>query len=325
MHKRAVQCLDCRLGIVSNNNRLIRDKTYFASARVESLLTDVKSYAEVPYEGVNAEFIVLDDPQMEPFVSIGEEACTCAGDISEWEEACSDLRYSVFGNLGLFFRYTLATLERYHGIYSLHASSVYIPDKNTLMIVIGGAGAGKTVYLLRAVEEDWKIFSTEMTHFRITKQGLSFFKGSLYDNVRLGSLIYDFPGVAGRLGIRIPQSDDPWESQITIDLRPMQAEESYLNPRVQIVLARIESNRDEADVRSIDRGDRLVRHLYKNASEKFAYPWLMYERIPVEGCDDRWLARTRLEIIREFIAKADLLPVKSILAGVKSCMDGLDL
>ena len=322
--KRAVQCLDAKIGIVSNNDKLIREKRYFESACVESLLTNVHKFQEVPYENVNAEFIVLDDPLLKPTISIGKESCFCTGDFSTWERNCKDIRYSLFGNLGLFFRYTLAVLERFHGIYSFHASSLFIPSNNTLLLVTGGAGAGKSVFLLKGVVEGWKILSTEMTHMRITQDGYEFYKGSLYDNVRLGSLIHDFPQVIDKLGLEIPDVDDVWEDQITIDLSPLQAENIYRNPKVQIVNARIESNREKADVSVLKEKDKIIWSLYKNVSEKFASPWLMYEKLPVTGCDDQQLAKKRLETIRTFLQKADMLPMKTVLAGVKNCMEGIE-
>jgi hypothetical protein len=323
LNKRAVQCLDAKIGIVSNNGDLIRQERYFESARVESLLTNVRQYKEIPYDNVDTEFIVLDDPSLRPYVSICKESCCCLGDFSTWEKECGDSRYGLFGNLGLFFRYTLTTLERHHGIYSFHAGSIYIPDHNLLLLVMGGPGAGKSVYLLRSILDGWKIFSTEMTHFRIGEKGIEFFKGSLFDNVRLGSLIHDFPEVIDKLGLKIPNIKNEWEEQTTIDLSAFQADDVYRNPRIQIINVRIESDRKKADVSVMKDKEIIVRTLYKNACEKFISPWLMYGRLPVAGCDDELLAQKRLKTMYGFYEKADLLPVKSVLSGVKNCMDGI--
>lgn len=325
LYTRAIGCLDARIGIVSNNNELIRDARYFESDRMESLLTNVHQLPEVPYEDTDAEVIVVDDPHLKPYVSVGEGTCVCAGDFSRWERECKDIRYSVFGNLGLFFRYSLAVLERFHGIYSFHASSLFIPQSNTLLLIVGGAGAGKTVYLLKGVVEGWKILSTEMTHLRITKDGYEFYKGSLYDNVRVGSLVYDFPEAIEKLGLHIPEVDNVWGHKVTIDLKPLEADDVYRNPRVQIINARIESDRTKADVSDIKERDKVLWTLYQNASEKLAPPWLMYERVPVGRCDDDDLARARLETLGTFLDSADLAPIKSILAGVKNCMEGIEL
>ena len=139
--KRAVKCLDATIGIVSNNKELIRDKRFFQSPKMESLLTNIHKLPEVPYKDIDAEFIVVDDPKVKPSISIGPRTCFCAGDFTRMEKECAAIRYGLFGNLGLFFRYTLAVLERCHGIYSFHASSMYIPGNKTLLRVIGEAGS----------------------------------------------------------------------------------------------------------------------------------------------------------------------------------------
>lgn len=323
--KRAVKCLDATIGIVSNNRKLIRDKRFFASPKMESLLTNIHKLPEVPYENIDAEFIVVDDPQVQPAVSIGPRTCFCAGDFTRMEKECADIRYGLFGNLGLFFRYTTAVLERCYGIYSFHASSLYIPSNNTLLLVIGEAGAGKTVYLLEGVVHGWKIFSTEMTHLRLTKRGYEFYKGSLYDNVRVGNLVHDFPEAIDKLKLTIPKRQDIWSHKITIDLEPLQAADVYKNPKVQIANVRIESDRTKADVGVMKNRDKIAWALHKNASEKLAPPWLMYERIPVGGCDDEGLSRARLSAMRRFLEIGDILPVKSIFAGVKNCLEGIEM
>jgi hypothetical protein len=323
-YKRALQCWDAKIGIVSNNRDIMKDPRFFESPKMESLLTNIYRLPEIPYQDLDAEFIVVDDPQVKPSLSIGERTCFCAGDFTRYEKECQDIRYGLFGNLGLFFRYLLAVLERYHGIYSFHASSLFIPSNNTLLLVIGEAGAGKTVYLLEGVVQGWKIFSTEMTHLRLTKKGYEFYKGSLYDNVRVGNLVYDFPEAIDILKLSIPKVKNIWGHKITIDLEPLAAADVYKNPKVQIASVRIESDRTKADVSVIKNPDKIAWTLYKNASEKLDPPWLMYERIPVGRCGDDALSQARLAALKRFVEIGDILPVKSIFAGVKSCLEGIE-
>jgi len=326
LYKRALKCVDARLGIISNNGELIREQRYFNDTVMESILTNVHRLDDIPFEGErDADFIVVDDPQVEPRVEITEKACFCSGDFSKWEKTCADNRYSLFGNLGQFFRYMMATLERCHNIYSFHASSMYIPSNNTILLIVGGAGAGKTIYLLEAVMLGWKILSTEMTHFRFTDKGYEVIKGALYDNIRVGNLVYDFPEVPKKLGIQIPQVEDVWGQKIALDLTPLQAEDVYLNPRLQIVNAHIESHRPKADVSVMKKKDKVVWTLYQNASEKISPPWLMYEQVPVTGSDDPALAWKRLKTMRRLVDEVDMLPVKSVIAGAKNCLEGIEI
>lgn len=324
MYKRAVKIVETKIGLISNNENLITEHRYFGGQVMESLLTDIHSIGSVPYRNdLDAYFIAIDDPNVHPQVNVTGKVLTATGDFSLYERQCSDNRYSLFGNLGLFFRYLLVTLERYHHIYSFHASSMFSPSRNTLLLVVGGAGAGKTCFLLRGLEDDWQIFSTEMTHFRFTDQGYLFYMGSLYDNIRLGNLIYDFPTAKEKLKVEMPDAADVWSHKIAIDMGHIAAQTQYLNPRVTVVDAKIESDRQTPIVKTITRKEKIVKLLFDNATEKFGSPFILYDRIPVASLDTPDLMSRRLQIMYRFAEEVKLNPVKSILAGAQNCMEGI--
>jgi hypothetical protein len=322
MYKRAVKVAQARIGIVSNDEKLVTEPRYFEGQVLESLLTDIHSIQSIPYsEDLDAYFIAIDDPGVEPQVRVTEKILYATGDFSRYEKECSDNRYSLFGNLGLFFKYLLVTLERCHQVYSFHASSMYSPSRNNLLLVVGGAGAGKTVFLLKGLEDDWQIFSTEMTHFRFTDQGYEFYMGSLFDNIRLGTLIYDFPDANKRLKVEIPKVPDIWGHKIAIDMGHIAARPSYLNPRVTVIDAKIESGRETPVVKTIIRKEKIVKLLFDNATEKFGSPVILYDLIPVESLDTPDLMKRRLRTMTRFVEEVTLNPVKSVLAGAKNCME----
>jgi hypothetical protein len=324
VYRRAVKIVQARMGIVSNNEKLVTEPRYFEGQVMESLLTNIHSIEPIPYtDDLDAYFIAIDDPNVHPQVTVTEKALLATGDFTRYEEECSDNRYSLFGNLGLYFRYLLVTLERHHHIYSFHASSMFSPSRNTLLLVVGGPGAGKTVFLLKGLEDDWQIFSTEMTHFTFTDEGYFFYMGSLYDNIRVGNLIYDFPQAKDKLEVEIPDVADPWGHKIAIDMGTIAAQPRYLNPRVTIVDARIESGRDIPIVTTITQEEKIVKILFDNATEKFGSPFILYDRIPVGSLDTSDLMTKRLEAMYRFVEEVSLNPVKSTLAGAQNCMEGI--
>jgi len=325
MFRRAVKIVEARIGLVSNNEGLITEPRYFAGKVMESLLTDIHSIVPIPFsDHLDAYFVAIDDPNIQPQVKVTDKVLTATGDFSRYEKECSDNRYSLFGNLGLFFKYLLVTLERYHDIYSFHASSMYSPSRNTLLLVVGGAGAGKTVFLLKGLEDDWRIFSTEMTHFRFTEKGYEFYMGSLYDNIRLGNLIYDFPKAKEKLKVEIPPGvTDVWGHKIAIDMKHIAAGPRYLNPRVTVVDARIESGREQPIVKIVSRKEKIVKILFDNATEKLGPTLVFYDVIPVESFDTAELMRQRLQVMTRLVNEVQLNPVKSVLAGAKNCMEGI--
>jgi hypothetical protein len=324
MYKRAVSIAQARIGIVSNNEKLVTEPRYFEGQILESLLTNIHSIQPIPYTNdLDAYFVALDDPNIQPQVKVTEKVLLATGDFSRYERECSDNRYSLFGNLGLFFKYLLVTLERYHHVYSFHASSMFSPSRNTLLLVVGGPGAGKTVFLLKGLEDDWQIFSTEMTHFKFTDQGYVFYMGSLFDNIRLGTLIYDFPEANKRLKVEIPDVPDVWGHKIAIDMRHIAGQPHYVNPRVTIVDAKIESGRDTPIIKTITRKEKVVKLLFDNATEKFGSPVVLYDRIPVESLDTPELMNKRLQVMVRFAEEVKFNEVKSCLAGAKNCMEGI--
>jgi hypothetical protein len=188
---------------------------------------------------------------------------------------------------------------------------------------VGGPGAGKTVFLLKGLEDDWQIFSTEMTHFKFTDQGYVFYMGSLFDNIRLGTLIYDFPEANKRLKVEIPEVPDVWGHKIAIDMRHIAGQPHYVNPRVTIADVKIESGRDTPIIKTITRKEKIVKLLFDNATEKFGSPVVLYDRIPVESLDTAELMNKRLQAMVRFVEEVKFNEVKSCLAGAKNCMEGI--
>jgi len=324
MFKRAVKILHARLGILSNNEALINEPRYFEGQVMESLLTNIHSIEKIPYsDDLDAYLVVIDDPHVFPEVRVTDHVITAAGDFTRYERECSDNRYSLFGNLGLLFKILLMTLERKYNTWTFHASSMYSPSRKTLLLVVGGAGAGKTVFLLKGLEDDWRIFSTEMTHVEFSPEGPVFYMGSLYDNIRLGNLIYDFPKAKDRLDVRLPDVADVWGHKIAIDMRHIAAEPKYVNPKIQIIDAKVESGRENPIVKTVTRKEKIVKILFDNATEKFGNTVVLYDKIPVMSLDTPDLSRRRLQAMTRLVEVGKLNPVKSVLAGAKNCMEGL--
>ncbi len=324
MYKRAVKIVEAKIGILSNNENLIYERRYFDDQVMESLLTNIHSIQNIPFgDDLDAYFVVLDDPKAPAQINITDRILTAIGDFSRLEKECSDNRYSLFGNLGIFFRYLLVVLERFHNIYSFHASSMYSPSRDTLLLVVGGAGAGKTVFLLKGLEDDWKIFSTEMTHLRFVDQGYEFYMGSLFDNIRLGNLIYDFPKANQKLKIEIPNVPDVWGHKIAIDMGHIAAKPVYRNPKVTVVQAKIESNREEPIIQTVKRKEKIAKILFDNATEKIGSTVVYYDYIPGQSFDTPALAGRRLNAMYRFANEVKLNPVKSVLAGTKTGMEGI--
>lgn len=323
--RRGIKICEARIGLASNNKELITRAEYFSDQVMQSLLTDYHKVAEIPWsEDLDAQFEILDVPDAAPEITLGQNRALAVGDWTGLEAKASDRRYTLFGNLGFLFRYTIRVLEESHRIWSFHASAMVDEKRGELWLIPGGAGAGKTVFLLAGLERGWTIFSTEMTHLRVTERGCEWFKGSLFDNIRVGTLLHDFPGVAPRLGIELPRVKDPWAHKIALDLGHVQTPRDTLaNLPLRIISPKVESGRDRAIVSRIDKREKLVKLLFDNATEKHGGSVLLYDCLPLISLDTPELARERWQAMERLVAAAEIRLAASTLCGARNCMEGL--
>jgi hypothetical protein len=324
---RAIRMLGISYGLGSNNGGLVHNPEFFEPGEIQSQVTNWSEIETVSYKpGLDAYCHFLDKEDLPFDISVSERELLVQGDLGRLDREGRDRRWSLLGNMGLFFRYALTVQER-HGIYSLHASAIYKPAEDELLVLAGKAGAGKTVYLLEALARGYQIFSTEMTYFRLVPEGIVFYRGALMDNIRVGSFIYDFPEAAGRLNLELPEEENPWEAKVSVNMAGVTTQRAeLLNPRISLVFPRIEAGHDHASVRDITRPRALVRLLFENASEKIGSTTLLYEELPVAGLDSPALAQARWEAFAQLVAapRWEIKQARTILAGPKSCMEGID-
>jgi hypothetical protein len=326
-HTRAIRILGIRYGLGSNNAALVHNPEFWEEGEIQSQITNWCEIEPVPYgPDLDAYAHFFDDPALPFAIEAGVRDLSVQGDLARLEREGRDKRWFLLGNIGLWFRWALTVQER-HGIYSLHASSIYKPDDDELLVIVGKAGAGKTVYLLESVLRGYQVFSTEMTFFRVEPERVVFYRGALMDNIRVGSFVYDFPQAAERLGLTLPETDDPWETKISVPMHSVTtAQAELVNPQISFLFPRIETGVAHAQVHEVKSPRTLVRVLFDSLSEKIGSTTLICEELPVTGLDSPSLAHARWETVRRLVAAPhwQIKQAKSILAGPKSCMEGID-
>ena len=324
---RGLRILGITYGLGSNNRQLIFNPEFFEPGEIQSQITNWCQIEYIPYGlELDAYCHFLDDPSLPFEIRAGEQELFAQGDLSRLDREGRDRRWSLLGNMGLFFRYALAVQER-HGIYSFHAAAIYKPQEDQLLVIVGKAGAGKTVYLLETLVRGYQIFSTEMTYFRLVPEGVLFYRGALMDNIRVGSFVYDFPEAAERLGLGLPEVENPWEAKISVPMHSATTQQAeLLNPRLSFIFPRIEAGRGHAIVHDVAHPRTLARLLFDSASEKIGGTTLLYEELPVAGLDSPVLAQARWEAIWQLVTapRWEIDQAKTILAGPKSSMEGVD-
>ncbi|MBN1274141.1 MAG: hypothetical protein JXB26_17900 [Candidatus Aminicenantes bacterium] len=296
---------EARIGLRSTNSELFRPDRFFW------MDTNFQSVETIPFdEARDSRVDIFDGPQKEG-MTVDKDILILHGDFSRWEKETNDRRHSLFGNLGIFSSWVLRTLEEKHGIFTLHACA--LEKKSRLLIIVGGAGSGKSVFLLSALKKGWSLFSTEFVHFSL-KRNLNFFKGSIKDAVRVDTLNNHFSGFARDPDIA-PREEKG--GKMVVDLAAFQTVRNHLeSPDVFLVFPHVENKWDKVVWEDIKSRENLLRELFLNVSEKLGKSLLLYGRMPVPGIDTFELGRKRFHTIELLLDSGRIKRALRWISGV---------
>lgn len=321
--------IEAKLAVYSNNAVLVYPDTYMDPALQAQ---DPQIWRSMSSLGPNrvlspdacpdARLYIIDEaePGSDLSLTYDEDSYFIRGPINELEKNPPDRRFTLFGCGGLMAKILLATLEDKHNICSLHATSLYNASDNHMILFIGGAGVGKTILMLEAsLRRGYKVFSTEYTHFTPTDGGVSFFKGSLFDNVRIGNLTHDFPEAISTLGVQVPDVQNIWDTKIIVDFRPVQTERDKIeNPELTLVFPRIESERKAVDLDTVP-ADKCLLNTFLNAGEIINRPRLYYGILAIPSFDTLKRVSRRLALVKKFFSNSKIREAKTLFAGIHNC------
>lgn len=308
--------------ITANRADLLAQDRYFDGTVMESLRTNVFKIDRLPPgTAADSEIRIIDEPSRPTSVSHQPGAMEASGDFTTLEQVCPDPRYSIFGNLGLYFRFAMAEMED-KGMFSFHASGLYREEDNRLLMLVGGPGAGKTVFLLAGILLGYRVLSAEMIHVKVNEDEARFFKGALIDNVRVGTLTQDFPNVAEVVGIEIPETQDIWATKIAVDLTQVATRDDVLvNPHLDVVFPHVERGRGAPEIGPVRDPLVMGRLLFGNLSEKISQSFLLYDQYPVYSFDTPQRAARRFEFVQRLTPR--VRSAKRVLTGPTECMKGV--
>ncbi len=316
-YKSAVKIGPARIGICTNHPAHIPEFT--STIEVKSLLTDFHKTEIIPYSPDMDGFIHIQESQDTPECLLSGNILLLRGPLLELADKALDLRYSLWGNLGLLYHYTLYLLESCHRIYSFHACALYAPHSKILYVIAGGAGSGKTVYLLSGLLQGLKLFSTETVHLDTRNQEFGWLMGSLVDNVRMGTLAYDFPQFMPES--ELPSPNQIWQKKIALDLSVYQYEQEVIQDAasIRLLFPHLERGRSEFLMAPMSQPNQAAKRLFDNISEKRAQSFVLYDRIAVAGFDTPASAQKRLDALYRFVRDPHVDLIASVFADPQHC------
>lgn len=318
LRRKIIGVVEANIGLVSNCQELLEWKEGIADINTDFLVTERTEEVRS-----DANFYIFNENKS-PRINVARNEVLATGDFVALERETTDPRFSLLGNEGLFFRFALKVLEEIHGIFSFHGCSLFKEGGNQLFIICGGASSGKTAFILGGIQEGLKVFATEITHFGFHDTDLIFYKGSLLDNIRIGSLKYDFPKAREMLDIDLPEVKDEWGTKLVADLSSYQVLSHQLrNPKVAVVIPHIEKERKESVVIPVENKRSLCKLLFERASEKIGETFLLYEKIPVLGLDSFPASEKRLKAVQRLVDYDGLKKAVRVISGAKNCIRGI--
>jgi len=321
VYKTGIKILEATIGIESNREELL--PRFPLKTEIKSLLTDFKDVETIPYSADLDGYISVEESVGEPFYEFSGEKVRFRGPFLRLTQEASDLRFSLWGNQGFLYRYALYLLEKRHMIFNIHACALYNEKKDQIFVVIGGAGSGKTVYLLSGLAKGLRLYSTETVHFRIEKDDVLWFMGSLVDNVRLGTLMYNFPQFLPK--VETQEAGEEWQKKIALDLSSYKTdfEELKTLKAVVILFPRIEEGREGFLLNLIEDKREAAKALFNNISQKLTENVILYDKIPVLGLDEKEMALTRLKYVNRLVHHKTIVKIASVLSNPDDCWGDL--
>jgi len=304
-----IKVSEAYVGISTNNEKLIKeDRFYWFDT----------NFLNMKFIEINREkdsFFEMLDQTSGKTLEIKGNTLLLRINFSSFENENYDKRFGTFGNLGIFSTWILRTLEDVHSIYTFHACGLI--KENKFLIIPGGSGSGKTVFILSAIRNGWKIFSTEFVHFSV-KESIKFFKGPIRDGIRIDTLKDHFPDMAEKLGLNINTLKKETASKLVVDFSSFQVENYTIkNPEIILLFPHVEEKRGSIIYEETNNKELLLRNLFNSASEKIGKSVLLYGKIGLPGLDNIFLAEKRVDNIKKFIKKAKITKSALVVLGVK--------
>jgi len=260
----------------------------------------VRELSYIP-TNMNATIYLIEDDLPLPHFSPLPNRLFCVGNFvginCKYGDVHSIIRYVMYA-------YTLSALERFRRILSCHASAVYDPNRNTVLLFVGTAGSGKTSLLLAAIKNGWKIVGNDLVAIEINEEYPLFYIGPANCPVKSHTLepYIDFFTQKGVQFDRHKVEQGDWLATDNLELSSLSVSQEVIrSPRVLLILPKIESSATCCSLLKVETYHKIREEIYEYATEKIRAESLMNYRFPVPSFDDQQTMYQRIGLVESFI------------------------
>ncbi len=178
-------------------------------------------------------------------------------------------QFSLFGNKGIIQKYILHILEAKYNRIVFHGCAL-INQKNEIIIGIGQSGSGKSTLINIALQNGWKLLSTEQT---VIDKDMFIYKGNVYDNVSPLSEKLISEKLIKAVILHNKRLVEPLGQKIFVDMR--EYETNYNKIKIdfnKLTIINVNFNAKIRNMCNIEDKDYLLRLFQISASDKISFP-----------------------------------------------------
>ncbi len=202
-------------------------------------------------------------------VEIKKEGLIINTDISSSVKKDYNHQFSLFGNKGIIQKYILHILEvKYHRVV-FHGCAL-INKNNEIIIGLGQSGSGKSVLINVALQNGWKLLSTEQT---VIDENMVIYKGNVYDNVSPLSEKLISEKLTEAVVLHDKKLVEPLGQKIFVDMRKYETNKNKVEIDFNnLTIINVNFNGKGKSICNIEDKDYLLRLLQISASDKISFP-----------------------------------------------------
>ena len=214
------------------------------------------------------EKVIINDTKITS-IELNQEGLIINTDISSIVKKDYNHQFSLFGNKGIVQKYILHILESKYNRIVFHGCALINKD-NEIIIGLGQSGSGKSVLINVAIQNGWKLLSTEQT---VIDNNMFIFKGNLFDNVSPLSEKLVSEKLPKAVILHDKKLVEPLGQKIFIDLREYEADNDKIKIDFsKLTIINVNFNGNKKNMNNIEDKDYLLRLFQLSASDKISFP-----------------------------------------------------